>query len=103
TAAAIVVVKRLISPITSPIARMASTVSAVGVLVAPAWGPVSLVAFGGWVGEGLALPPPPAKPPPASPAAAPPLVGLRGGRVVCSAMERISLTTSPIRLALVDS
>src|ERR1044072_4442140 len=103
TDAAMVEVKRLTSPITLVIWRIASTACAVEPWIAPICPEISSVALAVWLASVFTSEATTAKPRPASPARAASIVALSASRLVCSAIARISLMTSPMRLAPLDS
>ena len=103
TDAAMVEVKRLMSPITLVIWRIASTACAVEPWMAPICPEISSVALAVWLASVFTSEATTAKPRPASPARAASIVALSASRLVCSAIARMSLTTSPMRLAPLDS
>ncbi len=86
----------LISAIVWVIPEMAATASLVEVCIAATWAEISSVAFAVWLASALTSEATTAKPRPDSPARAASMVALSASRLVCAAIEWISLTTSPI-------
>jgi hypothetical protein len=90
-------------PMVPLISLMAATESCVAACMLPICVLISSVALAVWAASALTSCATTAKPRPASPARAASMVALRASRLVCSATEVISLTTSPIRCAAFDS
>ena len=80
-----------------------ATASLVEVCMAATWAEISSVALAVWFASAFTSEATTAKPRPDSPARAASMVALSASRLVCEAIEWISLTTSPIFSAPVDS
>ena len=103
TAEEIEVVISLMRSIVSPIALIASTDSPVARCMLTIWELISSVAFAVWPARFLTSCATTANPRPASPARAASMVALSASRLVCSAIDVISFTTSPIRSPAADN
>src|SRR6267142_2499298 len=102
TAEEIDVVISLMRSIVSPIALFALTDSPVARCMLTMCELISSVAFAVWPARVLTSCATTANPRPASPARAASMVALRASRLVCSAIDVISFTTSPIRSPAAD-
>ena len=80
-----------------------ATASLVEACIAATWAEISSVAFAVWLASALTSEATTAKPRPDSPARAASMVALSASRLVWAAIEWISLTTSPIFSAPVES
>ena len=103
TAVAMVAAIREIWPMVSPISLIAATDSCVATCMPVMCDEISSVAFAVWLASDFTSVATTAKPRPASPARAASMVAFSASRLVCAAIEWISLTTSPIFSAPVES
>ena len=103
TAEEIDVVISLMRSIVSPMTLMAFTDSPVACCMLTIWALISSVAFAVWPASVLTSCATTANPRPASPARAASMVALSARRLVCSAIDVISFTTSPIRSPAADN